>query len=132
MRKRDAYQSPLVENLGFYMAHVRLSAVALFLHDTTTALNELETATLIRSDDPVLLTFRGSILGESVDWSRRSASCERPFTPTRITRCRTRRWRTSWSSGTTPFRLSGFMGNISRARAGALPSARALRLIWRG
>lgn len=62
---RDAYQSALVENLGFYMAHVRLSAVALFLHDTTTALNELETATLIRSDDPVPLTFRGSILGES-------------------------------------------------------------------
>ena len=44
------------------MAHVRLSAVALILHDTTTALNELETATLMRTDDPVLLTFRGIIL----------------------------------------------------------------------
>lgn len=62
---RDAYQSALVENLGFYMAHVRLSAVALFLHDTTTALNELETATLIRNDDPLLRTFHGSILAAS-------------------------------------------------------------------
>ena len=62
---RAAYESTLVENLGFYMAHVRLSAVALLLHDTTTALNELETATMIRGDDPVLLTFRGSILNSS-------------------------------------------------------------------
>src|SRR5437016_5167423 len=59
---RAAYEGALVENLGFYMAHVRLSAVALFLHDTTTALNELETATMMRGDDPMLLTFRGSVL----------------------------------------------------------------------
>lgn len=59
---RSAYESALLENLGFYMAHVRLSAVALLLQDTTTALNELETATLMRTDDPVLLTLRGNIL----------------------------------------------------------------------
>jgi predicted Zn-dependent protease len=34
----------------------------MFLHDTATALNELETASLMRSDDPVLLAFRGQIL----------------------------------------------------------------------
>src|SRR6185437_6462554 len=42
---RAAYEHALLENLGFYMAHVRLSAVALTLHDTLTALNELQTAT---------------------------------------------------------------------------------------
>lgn len=59
---RVAYEGALVENLGLYMTHVRLSAVALFLEDTTTALNELETATLIRGDDPMLLTYLGSVL----------------------------------------------------------------------
>jgi predicted Zn-dependent protease len=51
-----------LENLGFYMAHVRLSAAAMLMHDTTTALNELETATLIRNDDPVALVYYGSVL----------------------------------------------------------------------
>lgn len=59
---RAAYEHALLENLSSYMAHLRLSAVALILHDTATALNELETATLIRTDDPVLLTFHASIL----------------------------------------------------------------------
>jgi tetratricopeptide (TPR) repeat protein len=59
---RTAYEQALVENLGFYMAHVRLSAAALLLHDTVTALSEVETATLIRGDDPVVLVYRGSIL----------------------------------------------------------------------
>lgn len=59
---RAAYEHALLENLGFYMAHLRLSAVALILHDTATALNELETATLIRTDDPMLLSFRASVL----------------------------------------------------------------------
>jgi tetratricopeptide (TPR) repeat protein len=62
---RAAYEHTLLENLGFYMAHVRLSGVALLLQDTATALNELETATLIRSDDPMVLTFRGSILDDA-------------------------------------------------------------------
>jgi tetratricopeptide (TPR) repeat protein len=59
---RTAYESALSENLGFYMAHVRLSAIDYSLHDTTAALNELETASLMRSDDPVLLALRGQIL----------------------------------------------------------------------
>jgi tetratricopeptide (TPR) repeat protein len=62
---RTAYERALLENLGFYMTHVRLSAVALALRDTATALNELETASLIRGDDPFLLTFRGSVLSAS-------------------------------------------------------------------
>lgn len=65
---RAAYESALLENLGFYMAHVRLSASALLLHDTTTALNELETATLIRADDPMLLVFHASILSSEGRW----------------------------------------------------------------
>jgi Tfp pilus assembly protein PilF len=69
---RSAYESTLVENLGFYMAHMRLSAVLLALHDTTAALNELETATLMRSDDPVLHTLRAGIL----DGSRRLDEAE--------------------------------------------------------
>ena len=59
---RAAYESALLENLGFYMAHLRLSVVALHLHDTTTALTELETGTLMRGDDPVLHTLQGGIL----------------------------------------------------------------------
>jgi tetratricopeptide (TPR) repeat protein len=47
---RAAYENTLLENLGFYMAHMRLAST------------ELETATIIRADDPVLLTFFGSIL----------------------------------------------------------------------
>jgi tetratricopeptide (TPR) repeat protein len=59
---RAAYESAVLENLGFYMAHLRLAAIDMFLHDSATALNELETASLIRSDDPMLLAFRGQIL----------------------------------------------------------------------
>jgi len=59
---RAAYESALSENLGFYMAHVRLSAIDFALHDTTAALTELATASLIRGDDPVPLAFRGQIL----------------------------------------------------------------------
>lgn len=59
---RAAYESALLENLGFYMAHVRLSAIDFSLHDTTAALAELETASLMRADDPLLLAFRGQIL----------------------------------------------------------------------
>jgi predicted Zn-dependent protease len=59
---RAAYESALSENLGFYMAHVRLSRIDVALHDTTAALTELEAASLIRADDPSLLTLHGQIL----------------------------------------------------------------------
>ena len=61
---RAAYEDAVSENLGFYMAHVRLAAIDLLMHDTTSALNELETASLMRTDDPVLLAFQGEILME--------------------------------------------------------------------
>jgi tetratricopeptide (TPR) repeat protein len=59
---RAAFEQSLIENLGFYMAHVRLSGALMILHDTTAALNELETAILIRPDDPLVLVYHGSVL----------------------------------------------------------------------
>ncbi|MDQ6828300.1 MAG: hypothetical protein M3081_05485 [Gemmatimonadota bacterium] len=54
---RAAYQRALTENLGFYMAHVRLAGSALAEHDTATALGELESAIVIRADDPFVDTY---------------------------------------------------------------------------
>jgi Tfp pilus assembly protein PilF len=59
---RAAFEKSLLENLGFYMAHVRLSGAVMMLHDTTAALTELETAMLIRPDDPLVLVYDGSLL----------------------------------------------------------------------
>lgn len=72
---RAAFERALLENLGFYMAHVRLSGVVMMLNDTTTALNELETAMLIRPDDPLVLVYHGSLLLGS----GRVADAERQF-----------------------------------------------------
>jgi Tfp pilus assembly protein PilF len=59
---RRAYEQALIENLGFYMAHMRLAAAAAQLRDTTDALSELQTALLIRGDDPLLLVYDGTLL----------------------------------------------------------------------
>ena len=59
---RQAFEQALLENLGFYMAHVRLAGTAALLQDTTTALNELQTAMLIRADDPLALVYHASLL----------------------------------------------------------------------
>jgi tetratricopeptide (TPR) repeat protein len=59
---RAAFEQALVENMGFYMAHVRLAGTLMVLNDTTLALNELETAILIRADNPLVLVYEGSIL----------------------------------------------------------------------
>jgi tetratricopeptide (TPR) repeat protein len=59
---RAAFEQALVENLGFYMAHVRLAGTAAALSDTTTAITELQTAMLIRTDDPLALVFYASLL----------------------------------------------------------------------
>jgi Tfp pilus assembly protein PilF len=59
---RTAYEQALAENLGFYMAHMRLAAAAAQLGDTTTALSEVQTALLIRGDDPLLLLYYGTLL----------------------------------------------------------------------
>ena len=59
---RAAFEQALLENLGFYMAHVRLAGTAALLQDTVTALNELQTAMLIRGDDPLVLVYHASLL----------------------------------------------------------------------
>lgn len=59
---RAAFEQALAENLGFYMAHVRLSGALVALRDTATALSELETAILIRPDDPLVLIYDGNLL----------------------------------------------------------------------
>jgi len=59
---RAAFEQALAENLGFYMAHVRLSGTLVALKDTATALSELETAILIRPDDPLVLIYDGNLL----------------------------------------------------------------------
>jgi tetratricopeptide (TPR) repeat protein len=59
---RASFEQALLENLGFYMAHVRLAGTAALLEDTTTALNELQTAMLIRGDDPLALVYHASLL----------------------------------------------------------------------
>lgn len=59
---RSAFEKALAENLGFYMAHARLSGTLVALADTATALSELETAILIRPDDPLVLIYDGNLL----------------------------------------------------------------------
>ena len=59
---RAAFEQALAENLGFYMAHVRLSGTLVALKDTATALSELEIAILIRPDDPLVLIYDGNLL----------------------------------------------------------------------
>lgn len=59
---RTAYQQALAEDLGFYMAHMRLAGAAAQLGDTTTALSEVQMALLIRGDDPLLLVYSGTLL----------------------------------------------------------------------
>ena len=59
---RAAFEQALAENLGFYMAHARLSGTLVALADTATALSELETAILIRPDDPLVLIYEGNLL----------------------------------------------------------------------
>jgi tetratricopeptide (TPR) repeat protein len=62
---RAAFEQALAENLGFYMAHARLSGTLVALNDTATALSELETAILIRPDDPLVLMYDGNLLVHS-------------------------------------------------------------------
>lgn len=59
---RAAFERALTENLGFYWAHARLAGAALALHDTATALSELEIAVQLEGRDPVLRLYYGAIL----------------------------------------------------------------------
>ena len=62
---RAAFLRALAENLGFYMAHVRLAGVSLTERDTATALNAMETALLIYPEDPFVATFYGALLTQA-------------------------------------------------------------------
>ncbi|HEY6109192.1 MAG TPA: tetratricopeptide repeat protein [Gemmatimonadales bacterium] len=59
---RAAFERALTENLGFYWAHVRLAGSALGLHDTTSALRELDEAIQLEGSDPVLRLYDGAVL----------------------------------------------------------------------
>src|SRR4029077_1053179 len=59
---RAAFERALTANLGFYWAHTRLAGSALALHDTASALAELETAVQLDNSDPVLLLYQGVVL----------------------------------------------------------------------
>jgi tetratricopeptide (TPR) repeat protein len=59
---RAAFERALTQNLAFYWAHTRLAGSALELHDTATALAELEMATQLEGRDPVLRLYRGVVL----------------------------------------------------------------------
>jgi tetratricopeptide (TPR) repeat protein len=59
---RAAFERALTEDLGFYWAHVRLAGSALGLHDTSTALLELDMAVQLEGSDPVLRLYYGAVL----------------------------------------------------------------------
>jgi len=59
---RAAFERALAQNLAFYWAHARLAGSALALHDTATALAELDMAVQIEGRDPVLRLYRAVIL----------------------------------------------------------------------
>lgn len=59
---RASFERALTENLGFYWAHVRLAGSAIALHDTTTALRELDAAVQLEGNDPVLRLYDGAVL----------------------------------------------------------------------
>lgn len=60
---REAYGKALQEDLAFYPAHQRLGLLALGMHDTTTALSELDLAVQITGDEPFLRYLYGWALG---------------------------------------------------------------------
>jgi tetratricopeptide (TPR) repeat protein len=62
---RDAYGKALQEDLAFYPAHQRLGMLALGMHDTTTALNELDLAVQIAGDEPFLRYVYGWALASA-------------------------------------------------------------------
>lgn len=62
---RAAFERALTEDLGFYWAHARLAGAALALHDTATALLELDGAIQLEASDPVLRLYDGAVLHEA-------------------------------------------------------------------
>jgi len=56
------FERALTQNLAFYWAHTRLAGSALALHDTATALAELDMAIQLEGRDPVLRLYHAVIL----------------------------------------------------------------------
>lgn len=63
---REAYGRALTEDLSYYPAHLNLGFLALTLHDTATAINELQLATQIRGNEPMLRYLLGNVLAVSM------------------------------------------------------------------
>jgi tetratricopeptide (TPR) repeat protein len=59
---KEAYGRALQEDLSYYPAHMRLGLLALNDKDTTTAISELELATQIAADEPVVRFTHGYTL----------------------------------------------------------------------
>lgn len=81
-RARDAFQRALGENLGFYMAHVRIAGIALAARDTAGALREMEQALVVEASDPGLRFHYAQVLAaakresEALDELRRAVQLD--------------------------------------------------------
>lgn len=79
---REGFGRAIVEDLGFYPAHVRLAALALAAGDTTTAISELALASQIATHNPVVLYQYAYVLilkghePEAVEQLHRAATVE--------------------------------------------------------
>lgn len=62
---RDAYQRALVENLGYWPAHVRLGTIALARRDTAVAFREFQAAIDVKEDDFNARLMMGFALGSA-------------------------------------------------------------------
>jgi tetratricopeptide (TPR) repeat protein len=88
---RDAYGRALQEDLAFYPAHQRLGLLALGMHDTTTALSELDLAVQIAGDEPFLRYLYGWALAaagkfqESSDQLKKAVELEPYFALPHVT-----------------------------------------------
>ena len=85
-RAKEAYGRSATEDLSFYMAHVRLAAIAALEKDTAAALNEYETALQLRGDDPLVHYDYGVVLmqqgryDEAIDQLHKAIELE-PYFP---------------------------------------------------
>jgi tetratricopeptide (TPR) repeat protein len=81
---REAFGRALAEDLSFYMAHMRLGAIAAVDRDTATAIQEYETAIALRGNDPVvrhdfaLMLMKIGKLDEAAEQFRKAIEAE-PF-----------------------------------------------------
>ena len=77
---REAYARALQEDLAFYPAHQRLGLLALGMHDTTTALSELDLAVQIAGDEPFLRYVYGWALAAAGKYQEASEQLKQAVT----------------------------------------------------